>query len=166
MLRLIFTARHHPWDWGVRWLTKSRASHVGFALGPTGNPLVHATAEGVVIEPRSAWINGRYVVAEYEIVPDMTAEFASRVLPKVGQPFAYGTIAMRGLESLLRTVSWPTIRLPAANGSGTHVCSQLVMLLDPRGEKIPEWREINAGAATPEDLLRAAEQGLSFRRIA
>jgi hypothetical protein len=162
-IRLLFTTRDHPWDWGVRLMTTGDASHVAIALGPTGDPLVHATGEGVVIEPRARWLAGKKVVAEYRILPDVSDGLNRRVLPSVGKRFGHGLIAVRALERALKLVSWPTIRLPATNHN--LICSQTVMLLDPDGARIPEWRDLGMGTVDPQQLLERAERGASFQRI-
>jgi hypothetical protein len=40
------------------------------------------------------------------------------------------------------------------------------MLLDPHGDRIPEWSGIHRRTVVPADLLAAAEAGLSFQRVA
>ncbi|UCC74952.1 MAG: hypothetical protein JSV86_10500 [Gemmatimonadota bacterium] len=171
-IRLVFTRRTHPMDALIRFAPLSEysaASHVAVGIGADG-PLIHARGRrpdgksGVVMQSRDEWeAIGNETVAEFRILPDVSAGLSRRVLPAVGTPFGYDGIVVRGLERALRTFLWPWARLRLVNTR--IICSQLVMLLDPGGLLIPEWRDLDYGAVDPQDLLDRAAIGPSFERI-
>ena len=173
-IRLVFTARNHPIDWLIRFapaFERSAASHVAVGLGPDG-PLIHARGRrksdgkaGVVMQSRAEWAaGGNRTVAEYRIVPDVSEGLNARVLPAIGRAFGYDLIVRRGVERALRLFMWPwPVKL---RGVGERIiCSQLVMLLDPAGAVIREWRDLDYGTVDPQDLLDRARNGPSFVRI-
>jgi hypothetical protein len=153
----------------ARW---SPASHVALSLSDNG-PLIHARGArkdgktGVVVQSRDEWASiGNYTVAEYRVVPDVSYGLQNRVLPAVGQrAFGYDLIGVRGVQRAVDVLTWPwTLKL---RGVGNRIiCSQLVMLLDPTGVSIPEWRKLDYGTVDPADLLDVAKTGPSFVRIA
>lgn len=140
--------------------TLSRVDHVSIGLG---DHLLHAHEKGVVLEPRAAWFGKptQRWLGEYEILPDVSEGLAS-CLQRVGEPYDRVGIARVFLGHLWgRTLSAMTLDLSSA--SRAHTCSSLVLMLDPDGSKIPEWRDLASGSVVPVDLHRRL--GASFRRI-
>jgi hypothetical protein len=141
--------------------TRSVAAHVAIGLG---DQLLHAYEPGVTLEPRERYLQAKHqkVVAEYEILPDITDGLAEAI-SNIGKRGFLGGAAQIGIIRALQMCGSPLQFLVPSN---ERTCARFAMMLDRTGACIPEWREINRRAVVPADLLEAAEVGLSFQRVA
>lgn len=162
-VRLIFTMGWDPLQLLINIGTRSAAAHVAIGLGDAGSHILHAYEPGITLEPREDYLLKRQqiLVAEYEIVPDV-APGLTEALSRIGQRgFAIGAFQI-GVIRLLRMACSPLYK---AGVSNEQTCARFAMLLDPTGERIPEWRGIARRDVVPGDLLAAAQTGPSFRQL-
>lgn len=157
----MFTRGRDPFQALIQNATVSRAAHVAIGLGDS---LLHADGRGVVLEPRAKYIDEarQTIVAEYEILPDVGYGLhvcASQVGQGSILDFTVGVL--RTTLAMIATRTLSRMHVPSIEG---RTCASFVMQLDPRGERIIEWRSIRRAAATPADLL-AATAGPSFRPL-
>lgn len=160
MPTLVFTQGSSLFEWLVRLGTLSPASHVAIGLG---DKLLHVHGGGVVLEDRATWMQQRKqeLVAEFGIIPNAAGEIAA-MLQTLGQSYdAPGITRMVFHRAIAPTTPLRWNAIPAS-----RTCAAFVMQLDPGGTKIPEWTGIRRDLVAPGDLLRAADKGPSFRRIA
>lgn len=133
-------------------------------LGRNGEKFLHACKDGVVLEDRQYRLHNKKqrVVAEYLILPDVS-DGVREALTYVGEQYDYPGL-VRG--SFLRIIALFASPLSSfgVKKDREQFCTRFIMLIDPLGEKIPEWRYINREQVSPMDLLFAA-QGSSFKRI-
>jgi hypothetical protein len=141
----------------VKIATLSNCDHVAIGLG---DQLLHARDRGVVLEPRAAWARKNNVIAEAEILPDVTPGL-ERCLSRVGQNYDLAGILRIGIGLALRRTLSPL--RPWGSEPDEHTCAGFAMLLDPHGEVIPEWQELSRRSVVPCDLLNAL--GPSFRKL-
>lgn len=160
---LVFTTGIDSFQFLVNFATLSPAAHTAIGLG---DHLLHANDRGVVLEPRIDWFTRKRqrLVGEFEIVPDVR-HGVQRCLGRLGEGYDFPgivrltvMIALRHLRSSIGRVGW-------APGSA-HTCSSFAMLLDPHGDLIPEWRDLDRASVMPVDLLGRAHSGPSFRKLA
>jgi hypothetical protein len=135
------------------------------ALGPRGEKFLHTYEDGVVLEDRDYWLKKekQRIVAEYVIVPDVS-NGVLEALTYVGEKYDVPGILRGGLIRVFGLLASPIYSF----GTITYraqTCSRFVMLIDPLGEKIHEWRYVNREHVSPGDLLVATTAGPSFRRI-
>ena len=160
MTRLVFTTSDDLFSLGVRMLTFSDVAHVAIGLGNRGDRLLHATLKGVVVQPRKTW--RQRTVADFEIVPNVLRGLI-RCGAQLGKPYDDAEVALRPFLAMLQYIS------PFAPRSGASPtawsCARFVMLLDPGGYQIPEWRDLDPLTATPADLFGRCLGGQSFRRV-
>jgi len=160
-ITLVFTTGDDLFQGLIGLHTESRATHVAIGLGAE---LLHAQENGVCLDPRGYWFGTRKqkLVAEFAILPDVT-DGASRALSHVGERFGWFYVFKAGL---LRRLA-PLLRSLGLDPVYQQSCTQLVLQLDPQGERIVEWQGLWPRAAlAPSDLLEVASWGPSFRRIA
>ncbi len=157
---LVFSSGTGWFHLAVQWATLSRIDHVCIGIGDF---LLHARDAGVVIEPRASWfIDGKQKFqGEFEIVPDVSQGLAEAAR-HVGQPYDHLGIG-RALLGIVWNRGLSAFTLPLGTNTGAQTCSTLALMLDPDG-RIPEWRGLARGAASPVDLYRTMS-GPSFRRI-
>ena len=157
---LVFTAGSSPSDLLIRAGTLSKASHVAIGLD---DQLLHAYEPGVMFEPRSAWLDQHNkLVAEFAVLPDVD-DGLTDTFSRIGERYdMFGTVHI-ALHRAFRFAS--PLLFPRRRARGAHTCASLVMLLDPFGDRIPEWRGIDFSIAVPQDLLEATNLGMSFERI-
>lgn len=158
---LVFTTGLDPFQALINLSTFSRAGHVAIGLGPE---LLHAYEPGVKLDSREWWLTTKRqrLVAEYEIVPDISKGLAE-CLGHIGEPYDVLGAVRAAIAIALRRL-WSPLRAPWPASISAHTCASFVMLLDPHGERIHEWREIRRSVVTPADLLVACE-GASFRSL-
>ncbi len=160
---LVFTTGIDPFQLLINLGTCSIAGHAAIGLG---DQLLHAHESGVLLEPRSSWFgrDEQSLVAEFVILPDVS-EGIDFAMTQLGKKYDAGGVLRIAISRLLRlTLSPITYFGPAP--MKRHMCSAFVMLVDPYGAQIPEWRDLDRAIVTPSDLLGAASLGSSFRRIA
>jgi hypothetical protein len=158
---LVFTSGFDPFQLMINLATFSRAGHVAIGIGTN---LLHAYEKGVVYEPRERWFTSKrqYLVHETEILPDVSCGIES-CFSKLGQPYdVIGAFKLAILITLKRM--WSPLRSLGPVSEASHTCASFVMLLDPSGERIAEWRDLRRDIVTPADLLQAA-YGPSFRQV-
>lgn len=164
-VRLLFTTGPDWYQAAIRLTTLSPASHAAVAIGEHGEQILHAIEKGVRLEPRSDWLikEKQRVVAEYLVQPDVS-DGVRNMLAHVGERYDLPGVVRIGLIRMFNLFGSPVHYFgPMSNIA--HTCARFVMLLDPLGHRIPEWRHIDRESVTPSDLLRAAEGGPSFLRI-
>jgi len=158
--RLLFTGGDDAFSVLVRGWTGSYATHAAIVIG---DQVLHAVGKGVILEMRSALRTryGYYDVAELEVLPDVS-EGLRLASAQVGRRYDNLDVASRLLFVALRgLLPWTARR--AVNTPGAWTCARFCMLLDPIGDRIPEWRHVDRTSVTPVDLLAVA--GPSFRRV-
>lgn len=155
---LVFTTGLDPFQVLINVSTQSWAGHVAIGLG---DHLLHAYERGVVYEPREAWFTGKRqrLIRELEILPNVS-DGVTRCMRHIGEPYDVGGVLRTALHIMLSRFQSPVVLKPDARITA-HTCASFVMLLDPEGARIPEWRDVQRGTVTPADLLEAA--GPSFQ---
>lgn len=156
---LVFTSGLDPFQILINLGTFSRAGHAAIGIG---DQLLHAYEPGVVIEPRERWLTRKRqrLLAEFEILPDVSQGLLE-CAQRVGEPYdVLGAFRIALWVTLKRM--WSPVQNLGPASKTSHTCASFVMLLDPCGEHIPEWRRLDRAIVTPADLLLAAE-GPSFR---
>jgi len=150
-------------------VTESEVSHVAIGTEIFGEPvLIHSALDGdtgrsgVQITPRNKWLRDNYVVAEYDIVPDVSENMGSLIkllcerYDKMGLVGHLIVIAAKYLgKKIMNPLSRPNY----------WVCSRYVLKLDPSGQTIPEWAGLDPEKTTPHDLLMLCRTGASFREL-
>lgn len=158
---LVFTSGFDPFQLLINIGTFSRAGHVAIGYG---NDLLHAYEPGVEITPRSYWFGEKKqrLIHEYEIVPDVSRGML-RCIDRIGEPYdVVGVLRAMFVLTLKRFAS--PVRTRGTASKASHTCASFVMLLDPEGGIIPEWRDVDRSVVTPADLLIAA-RGPSFQPV-
>ena len=140
----------------------SRITHAGIGLNIDGVPhILHATWPKVVLVPRSQVLQTHNVVAEFEVIPDISNEIEIAE-KKVGEPYSlltlFGYIAV-----VIGKYLGIGIDNPLACKSSC-VCSEFVIEADSKHE-ILEFDGIDPADITPADLYFICADGKSFRRI-
>jgi hypothetical protein len=165
MTHLVFTSDSTPFGLLIRAGSFSAASHVAIGLGDENGPLLHAYEPGVILEPRERWFgapNNQRFIAEYKILPDVS-EGLRECFTQIGKPYdgvgALKIAVLRGLQ-----LFGSPIQSLGPDSKTAFTCAHFVMLLDPLGRRIPEWRLLNRETLAPGDVLRVAD-GPSFRRV-
>ena len=140
----------------------SRITHAGIGLNIDGVPhILHATWPKVVLVPRDQVLQSHNVVAEFEVIPDISNEIEIAE-KKVGEPYSlltlFGYIAV-----VIGKYFGVGIDNPLSSKSAV-VCSEFVVEVDVNHE-IHEFDELDASDITPADLYFLCAYGDSFRRI-
>jgi hypothetical protein len=157
---LVFSTGSDPFQFLVKATTNSAASHAAIGLG---DRLLHSYEDGTLLEPRGEWFGKReqVLVAEFQILPDVTDGIA-RAMRHLGKKYD----AMHVIKIWLLRLLHPAIRSLGPDAPDKFTCARFVTMIDPYGERIPEWRHLWMEAITPADLLDCALWGPSFHRIA
>lgn len=154
---IVFTSGASWFQVIVKIATLSQCDHIAIGLGDL---FLHARDRGVVLEPREIWLRHNRVVEEHEILPDVSSGL-QRCISHIGQTYDQPGVIRTGLGIALRRTLSPL--QPWAASTNAHTCAGFVMLLDPHGIAIPEWREVARRDVVPCDLLDAL--GPSFRKL-
>lgn len=172
MIRLLFTSSYGPVSAVIRWLTRSRASHVGIQVGP--DSVIHADRQGVVSSPLQEFLlNGeRKLIHQYELLPELEQlGCAKRLGCHVGDSYDYDGM----LWNLVPLLSWRWFKIRLGNplaGCDEFWCSELAVraLLDFLGpahlDKVPELKRVRQQTVTPGQLLRIASRSPAFKKVA
>lgn len=169
MATLVFTTSSHWLSRMVRWMTDSVTSHVCLGTEIFGEPvLIHSALDGetgrtgVQITPRSKWERQNIIVAEYDIVPDVSDNMRPMIRLLCEK---YDKLGLLGYIVVI-VAKWlgKKIMNPLASARA-YVCSRYVLQLDPFGRLIPEWRDLDPEKTTPHDLLLLCRNGTSFKRL-
>jgi len=117
---------------------------------------------GVQITPRSKWLEDNIIVAEYEVIPDVTPNMGPMIRLLCEK---YDKLGLVGYVIVIMA-KWlgKKIMNPLASAKAL-VCARYVLKLDPNGELIPEWKRLDAEKTTPHDLLVLCRVGPSFQRV-
>ena len=158
---IVFTTGWDPFQVLINLSTFSEAGHAAIGMG---DMLLHAYEPGVVYEPRERWFTKKRqrLIAEYEILPDV-ADGLAQCFARSGEPYDVRGVLRTAVTLMLQRLGSPLQPAWRANPAA-HTCAAFVMLLDPHGERIPEWRALNRAVVTPADLVLMA-QGPSFRQV-
>ena len=162
-LALVFTSSSALISRTIRFFTRSRTSHTAIGLELFGTPFfLHATVGGIQMTPRARWLKTNRVVAEFKIVPDLSAGLQD-ALHHIGD--AYDYVGLLGFLLVLTAKKLGRTRRNLFASPSAMVCSELALHLDLTGSKIPEWRGLDPERTSPEDLLRICEQSAQFQRV-
>ena len=169
MPSLVFTTSSHWLSRVIRALTRSDVSHVAIGTEVFGEPvLIHSALDGesghtgVQITPRSRWLADNIIIAEYDIVPDITHNMGPMVR-LLGSK--YDRLGLLGYAAVI-VAGWLGKQIMNPLSSPTALaCPRYVLKLDPTGDLIPEWRGLDPERTPPHDLLVVCRAGTSFRRI-
>jgi len=168
-LSLVFTTSSHWLSRVIRWATDSEVSHVAIGTEIFGEPvLIHSALDGetgrngVQITPRERWLRDNVVVAEYDVLPDVSANMGSLIhllcerYDKMGLVGYLVVIVAKYLgKKVMNPFSHPT----------RYVCSRYALKLDPEARAIPEWVGLDPEKTTPHDLLLLCRTGASFSKV-
>jgi hypothetical protein len=169
MPSLVFTTSSHWLSRTVRWMTSSATSHVCLGTEIFGElVLIHSALSGetgrngVQITPRHKWLEDNIVVAEYDIIPDVTGDMGPMIRLLCEK---YDKMGLLGYIIVI-VARWlgKKIQNPLASGRAL-VCVRYVLKLDPTGRLIPEWAGLDPEKTTPQDLLVLCRVGPSFQRV-
>ena len=150
-------------------MTSSETSHVCLGTEIFGEPvLIHSALDGetgrtgVQITPRSKWEEDNTIVAEYDIIPNVAGNMGPMIRLLCEK---YDKMGLLGYVIVI-VAKWlgKKIMNPLAS-TNAFVCSRYVLKLDPTGDLIPEWHDLDPEKATPHDLLLLCRTGNSFKRI-
>lgn len=164
MITLVFTTTNSWLSKLIRFFTKGRSSHVMVGIKVYDQDMfLHCTSGGVQVTPREKWLKGSTLVAEYEIVPDVTSgvKQAFRLLND-----NYDYPALLGYAWLL--VMWRLFKKKVKNplaSTTSYVCSEFVCHLDLTGACIKEWSNLDPERTHPEDLLVICENSENFKKV-
>jgi len=154
---LVFTTTTSPVSQAIRWVTGSRVSHVAIGLSWEDVPvIVEATTGGVKNSPRVLWAKDHILVAEYTFKPSVVVDL-SEAIATIGA--AYDYVGLAGyLVVLLGRRLGRKLKNPLASEKAM-VCSEFVLCLN-KEKTIPEWKDLDPEATTPEDLFRICEKAV------
>lgn len=164
---LVFTTSSHWLSRTIRALTVSDVSHVAVGTEMFGVPvLFHAALDsktgqdGVQVTPRSRWLEDNIVVAEYEFVNDVSDKMGEMV-GLIGEK--YDKLGLVGYIAVL-LAKWLGERIKNPLSSPRRfVCPRYALKLDPTGDKVPEWKGLDADHVTPHDLLVLCRSSVGFK---
>jgi len=161
--RLVFTTGVDPFQLLINVGTCSIAGHAAIGLG---DALLHAHEDGVLIEPRSVWLGKerQRLVAEFLILPNVDDGIAF-ALSQIGKGYDNPGVIRAAIFRILKLTLSPIQYLGPAP-MNRHTCAAFAMLIDPYGQRIPEWRGLDRATVVPADLLSLASMGPSFQRVA
>ena len=169
MTSLVFTTSAHWLSRVIRWMTASEVSHVAIGTEIFGEPvLIHSALDGETgrngcqITPRDRWLADNTLVAEYTVIPDVSANMGSLIkllcerYDKMGLIGYVVVIVAKYLgKKMMNPLSHPS----------KYVCSRYALKLDPEARAIPEWAGLDPEKTTPHDLLLLCRTGPSFSRV-
>jgi hypothetical protein len=160
-ISLVFTTGLDPFQMLISIAGKSFAAHVAIGIG---DQLLHAYEPGITLEPREDYFakQKQHLVAEYAILPDV-GDGLREALTHVGKRGFFTGATQIAIIRALRIVGSPLQHLVPSN---ERTCARFAMMLDRKGERIPEWRDVRRRSVVPGDLLAVAEDGSSFQRLA
>ena len=165
-LTLVFSTGGGIVSRAIRWFTRSRCSHVMIGLSLFDQDvLLHSTAGGVQFTfPRSKWFRNERLIAEYEIIPDLSAGVPILLEKFLNAHYDYvGVVGGFPLVLLWRRWFKKKIRNPLASPTALF-CSEFVLHLD-EGGRIPEWKGLDPERTHAQDLLEICETSRSFIRV-
>jgi len=159
---LVFTTGADAFQYLINLTTFSPAAHAAIGLG---DQLLHVHEKGVCLEPRINWFTQKRqrLIAEFAILPNVQ-HGVQHCLGRVGEAYDVAGVFKLGLMIILRRMLSPLQHVNSTSNRA-HTCAAFVMLLDPMGLAIPEWRGLDRENVLPVDLLAAARDGSSFRRL-
>lgn len=140
----------------------SQISHSALKVDVNGVPwLLHAAWGGVAFIPMSEIMGDHTVVAEFEVIPDISNEF-EQAKKRIGQP--YDVLTLFGyIPVILGRYLHIGINNPFYSKSA-EVCSELVVEMDVN-HLIPEFSGLDPADIDPQDLYNICASGGSFRRL-
>lgn len=148
----------------IAWFENSpqQISHSAIKVDVNGVPwILHAAWGGVAFIPMSQIMGNHTMVAEFEVIPDISGE-VENAKKRVGQ--AYDVVTLFGyIFVILGRYLHIGINNPFYSKSA-EVCSELVVEMDVNHE-IPEFDGLDPANISPQDLFNICSTGKSFRRI-
>jgi len=146
----------------ISWIEGSQISHSALKVDVSGVPwILHAAWGGVAFVPMSEIMGNHIVVAEFEIIPDISVEFEI-AKGRVGQ--AYDALTLFGY---IPVILGRFFRIGVNNpfySKSAEVCSELVVEMDVN-HKIHEFDSLDPADIDPQDLFNICSIGSSFKRI-
>lgn len=141
-----------------------KISHSALKIDVNGVPwILHAAWGGVAFIPMSQIMGNHTLVAEFEIIPDVSSEFERCKQERVGQ--GYDVLTLFGyIPVILGKYLGIGINNPFYSKSA-EVCSELIIEMDVQ-HLIHEFDGLDPANITPQDLFDICSKGSSFRRIA
>lgn len=137
-------------------------SHSALKVDVGGVPwILHAAWGGVKFIPMSEIMGNHILVAEFEIIPDVSAEFEN-AKKRVGQ--AYDVLTLFGyIPVIIGRYLHLGINNPFYSKSA-EVCSELIIEMDT-DHLIHEFDGLNPADINPQDLEDICSKGSSFKRV-
>lgn len=162
-MTLVFMTGKGPLSWVIRKFTKSTTSHVGVGTVLHGLPvLIHADIGGVQVAPRAKFLKRELVVAEFKWLDDPKEEL-ERACKLLGEKYDY--VGLFGF-ALVIAARWigKRIKNPLASPRA-FVCSELVRQIDPNGDVVSEWKELDPEKTQPAELLEICFLSPKFEKL-
>ena len=148
----------------IAWFENSpqKISHSALKVDVAGVPwILHAAWGGVAFIPMSEIMGNHTVVAEFEIIPDVSAEFEN-AKKRVGQK--YDVLTLFGyIPVILGRYLHIGINNPFYSKSA-EVCSELIVEMDVN-HQIHEFDGKDPADIDPQDLYDICSKGPSFKKI-
>ena len=148
----------------IAWFEGSskQISHSALKVDINGVPwILHAAWGGVKFIPMSEIMGNHTLVAEFEIIPDVSAEFEN-AKKKIGQ--AYDVLTLLGyIPVILGKYLHIGISNPFYSKSA-EVCSELIVEMDVY-HLIHEFDGLDPADINPQDLFNICSAGSSFKRV-
>lgn len=146
----------------IGWFTGSTISHSGLKIMVNGEAwILHAAWGGVAFIPMAEIMGNHTIVAEFEIVPDISSEF-EQAKKRIGQ--GYDVLTLFGyIPVILGKFLHIGIHNPFYSKSA-EVCSQLVVEMDVN-HLIHEFDGLDPADISPADLFKICSNGNSFKRV-
>lgn len=162
MVTIVLFTSSHWFSKIIQFVLGSKIGHAAIGFEKDGKQFfLHAAWGGVQISTKESVMSNHSIVAEFEILPDMSDELALAET-KVGKP--YDTVGLLGYLAVLFAKKFGIgLHNPLASKSAV-VCSEFVMELDVNNE-IPEFNGLTPSDITPKDLFHICSSGKSFKLI-
>src|SRR3989344_4404082 len=110
MLRVVFTSSSGFVSAAIRWITRSRASHVGLQIDL--DRVIHADIGGVLDDTMSGFLAKRKLLAAYELKHNIEAAGTiTRMLAHVGQNYDFDGM----IWNIVPILSWRWFKVRLGN---------------------------------------------------
>jgi len=148
----------------IAWFEASplQISHSALKVDVNGVPwILHAAWGGVAFIPMSEIMGNHTLVAEFQIIPDVSGEFEN-AKKRIGQ--AYDVLTLLGyLPVIFGRYLHIGINNPFYSKSA-EVCSELIVEMDVN-HLIHEFNGLDPADINPQDLFNICSTGSSFKRL-
>lgn len=145
-----------------QWITGARATHCYISAQLGGLDIIlHSTLGGVQVDPKKKWAKHNIILAEFEVLPDVSEGF-DKTVSMLGMKYDYA-----GYFGFIPVFFGRWLGKKWKNPGGSPnaiVCSELLIHLRGDGD-IPEWMDFDEESTSPGDLHSRCTAGASFREV-